>query len=122
MQNMRSARMTPGLSIQRRAKAQVSGRAVGAIGMMTTCPRALMAGSAGAAGSALPRGWTAAEPIQASADYPKWPGKNQNLTYGSGILVFAGLRPVTCGWLVHKTVDNWCAVRINDRFLWTSCG
>ena len=36
--------------------------------------------------------------------------------------VFPELRQVTCGWFVHKPVDNQCGVRITIRVLWATCG
>jgi hypothetical protein len=36
--------------------------------------------------------------------------------------VFPELCQVTCGWFVHKPVDNQCDVRITNRVLWATCG
>jgi hypothetical protein len=36
--------------------------------------------------------------------------------------VFHELRQVTCGWFVHKPVDNQCEVRITIRVPWATCG
>jgi hypothetical protein len=36
--------------------------------------------------------------------------------------VFLELCQVTCGWFVHKPVDNQCDVRITIRVLWATCG
>jgi len=69
---------------------------------------------------AVPR--TATHEAQVQWLYDWWKLIDSWISANSSRMVLAESHPVTCGWLVHKPVDNRGEVRISGLALWVSCG